>query len=169
MSPVPLLALVAVIAMMAIELLVSRRNERRLRAEGAAEPAGDVYGSMKFVYPACFIAMAVEAILRGVPPRSMQLAGLFVLVTSKALKTWVIASLGSNWSFHVLVRPGHRLVTRGPYRCLRHPNYIAIAGEIVGMGLLVGAPLTGTISLAAMGYLLRKRIDVEERALGLRA
>jgi methyltransferase len=169
MSSVPLLALAAVIAMMVIELLVSRRNGRRLRAEGAVEPADDVYGAMKFVYPACFIAMAVEGILGNAATHSVLVAGLLVLATSKALKAWVIVSLGTNWSFHVLVRPGHRLVTRGPYRYLRHPNYVAIIGEIVGIGLLVGAPVTGAISLGAMAYLLRRRIAVEERALGLRA
>jgi methyltransferase len=154
---------------MAIELLMSRRHERLLRAEGAVEPAGDVYESLRVVYPGCFIAMAAEGWLRHAPPYSMLVGGLLVLVASKALKAWVIASLGTSWSFHVLVRPSHQLVSRGPYRYLRHPNYLAIIGEIVGMALLVAAPITGLISLAAMGLLLRKRVAVEERALGLRA
>ena len=169
MSAVPLSALGAVLAMMGVELRISRRNEKRLRGEGAMEPPDDVYQSMRFVYPLCFISMAAEGWLRGPSRNLVPVAGLLVLLTSKALKTWVIVSLGSNWSFHVLVRPRHRLVTRGPYRYIRHPNYLAIAGEIIGMALLVGAPITGVISLGAMGLLLRKRIAVEERALGLRA
>jgi methyltransferase len=169
MSRVPLLALVAVLAMMGVELRISQRNEKRLRGEGAIEPPDDVYQSMRFVYPLCFIGMAAEGWLRGASPHLIPVAGLLVLLASKALKTWVIVSLGSKWSFHVLVRPRHRLVTRGPYRYLRHPNYLAIVGEIVGMALLVGASITGVISLGAMGFLLRRRITVEERALGLRA
>jgi methyltransferase len=169
MNAVPRLALGLVFAMMGIEFLVSRRNERRLRADGAIEPNDDVYGSLRVVYPACFIAMAVEGSLRGATPPAMLIAGVLVLGIAKALKAWVITSLGPSWSFHVLVRPAHRLVTGGPYRYLRHPNYLAIAGEIAGMALLVAAPVTGPISLAAMGLLLRRRIAVEERALGLRS
>jgi methyltransferase len=164
----PLLALAAVVAIMVVELRVSQGNERRLRAEGAVEPAGDVYRWMRFVYPLCFVAMAVEGLQRSTTPRPSLVAGVVVLAASKALKVWAVASLGTNWSFRVLVRPGHVLVSRGPYRYLRHPNYTAIAGEILGMALLVAAPLTGVISLASMACLLRQRIDVEERALGLR-
>ncbi len=80
----------------------------------------------------------------------------------------MIVSLGTNWSFHVLVRPAHRLISGGPYRYLRHPNYVAIAGEIGGMAMLVRAPVTGLLSAAAMAWLLWKRIAVEERALRLR-
>lgn len=169
MNLVPPLALAGVIALMAVELLVSQRNERRLRGEGALEPKDDVYRSLRIVYPACFIAMAVEGMLRSGTARALLLAGLLVLVGSKALKAWAIASLGASWSFHVLVRPRHALVTRGPYRYLRHPNYLAIGGEIVAMAMLVAAPATGLASFVAMAVLLRRRIAVEERALGLRA
>src|SRR5512133_3897089 len=163
MNPVPWLALAAVIVVLVIAMLVSRRHERRLRAEGAVEPPDDVYGLLRVVYPGCFVTMAVEGWLRGAPPYAVLVAGTLTLVLAKALKAWVIVSLGTSWSFHVLVRPAHRLVTGGPYRYLRHPNYLGIAGEIIGMAMLVGAPATGVVSLAAMALLLRKRIRVEER------
>ncbi len=169
MNVFPLLALAGVTAMMAIELRISRRHEQRLHEEGAIEPRDDVYKSLRLVYPAGFIAMAAEGLLRGGSAPPLLVAGLLVLAGSKALKAWVIGSLGASWSFHVLVRPHHLLVTRGPYRYLRHPNYLAIAGEIIGMALLVAAPVAGLISLASIVLLLRKRIAVEERALGLRA
>ncbi len=165
---IPAIALTAVIAVMAVELRISQRNERRLRQEGASEPRDDVYRGLRLVYPTCFIAMAAEGWWRASPAKTLVVAGAAVWVASKALKAWVIISLGPDWSFHVLVRRRHVLVTRGPYRFVRHPNYIAIMGEITGMALLVAAPVSGVVSLAAMGVLLMRRIAVEERVLGLR-
>ncbi len=173
----PLLALSVVIVLMAAELFLSRHNERRLRASAAIEPAGDVYPWLRIIYPASFIAMALEGLLReqtGLAGHAtgdtaaLVLAGGSIFVASKALKAWAIASLGGNWSFRVLVRPGRPLVTSGPYRYLRHPNYLAIGGELIGMAVTVFAPLTGIAALVAAGILLRKRIRIEERALGLR-
>jgi len=87
---------------------------------------------------------------------------------SKALKFWAIASLGGRWSFRVLVLPEAPLVTRGPYRFLRHPNYIAVMGELLSVALALAAPVTGTLALVTFAWLLSRRIACEERALGLR-
>jgi methyltransferase len=165
----PLAAFVAVASVMYVELRISRRHERLLRASGAHEPPGDVYRWMRLVYPAAFLAMTVEGLASPPGPTAAAVAGLVVLAAAKALKFWAIASLGVTWSFRVLVRPGEALVTTGPYRYLRHPNYLAIVGELTGMALLVRAPITGALSLISFGLLLRRRIAVEERALGLRA
>jgi methyltransferase len=89
------------------------------------------------------------------------------MVLSKSLKAWAIASLGYRWTYRVFVLPGAPLVSHGPYAFLRHPNYVAVLGELVSMALLVGARLTGPVSLLFFGFLLRRRIAAEERALGL--
>ncbi len=68
----------------------------------------------------------------------------------------------------MLVPPGAPLVAAGPYRWLRHPNYLAVAGEIAGAALLVGAFVSGALVLVGFGWLMRRRIAVEERALGRR-
>jgi methyltransferase len=65
----------------------------------------------------------------------------------------------------VLVLPDAALVSTGPYAHLRHPNYLAVFGEIAGFALMVGAHATGVISLLAFALLVRKRIAVEEKAL----
>jgi methyltransferase len=82
------------------------------------------------------------------------------------LKIWVISSLGWRWSFRVLVLPDAPLITTGPYRLMRHPNYLAVMGELVGMLLIVFAPVTGAISVIGFGLILRRRIRVEDRTLG---
>jgi len=96
------------------------------------------------------------------------LAGLAVFGLAKALKLWAIASLGERWSFRVLVLPGRALVARGPYRWMRHPNYLAVLGEISGVALTVWALVTGPLALAGFGALMWRRIGIEDRALDRR-
>jgi methyltransferase len=69
----------------------------------------------------------------------------------------------------VLVLPGAPLVSGGPYRLVRHPNYVGVVGELVAMALLSGARITGPLAVLGFGWLLLRRIAAEERALGLGA
>jgi methyltransferase len=159
---------VAVLVMMAGEAALSAHNAGVLRARGAVEPAGDVFGIMQWSYPLGFVLMGIEGALSGPAPPTVLSAGLVVFGLAKALKAWAIASLGVRWTFRVLVPPGDPLVTRGPYRVLRHPNYVAVAGEFIGVALTVWAPITGVVALIGFGGLLRRRIAVENLALGRR-
>jgi methyltransferase len=156
----------AVFIVMAGEAVLSRVNEIALRKQGAVEPPEDVYRTMQWAYPAAFAAMAIEGAWRGPSPVPALAAGLAVFGLAKALKMWAITSLGERWSFRVLVLPGRALVTSGPYRWMRHPNYLAVLGEILGVALTVWAPVTGAIALVGFGALVRQRIAIEERALG---
>ena len=166
-AAVTCIAVAAVFLMMLVESQLSRFNERTLRARGATEPADDVYPTMTWVYPGCFVAMGIEGILFGPAPGSSTLLGVALFGMAKALKFWAIATLGPRWTFRVLVPPGAPLVTGGPYAWVRHPNYLAVIGEFVSFAILVGAPLTGLGSVIGFGALLRRRIRVEERALGI--
>ena len=158
-------ALLVVMLMMLGESLISRRNERALRARGAIEPPGDVYATMQWVYPGAFIAMAAEGVLFGPPATEVAVAGAFLMAASKALKWWAMASLGPRWTFRVLIVPGAPLVTRGPYARWRHPNYMAVVGELVAMILLTAARLSGPLATAWFSWLMWRRIRVEDRAL----
>ena len=136
-----------------------------LRARGADEPANDVYPWMQVAYPASFVAMTAEASLRQRSFGNVVILGAVVFAIAKVLKYWAIATLGPRWTFRVLVPPGSTRVTTGPYRFLRHPNYLAVLGEFVGMGLMAEAPVTGVLSLLLFGVLILSRIKIEERAL----
>jgi methyltransferase len=162
------LSLVAVAAMMLVENRISKSNERWLRTQGAIEPPGDVYRTMQWAYPAAFAAMAVEGALFGPAPGPATLAGVVVFVAAKALKFWAMASLGARWTFRVLVLPGRPLIARGPYAFLRHPNYVGVVGELIGMALIVGARITGPVAALGFALLIRGRIQVEDEALGRR-
>lgn len=153
---------------MILEALVSRRNEGLLRAQGAAEPPGDVYAAMQVSYPGAFALMLVEGVLRGPRVDIAVAAGFTLFVGAKLLKYWAIMTLGQRWTFRVLVPPGSTLVAAGPYRLLHHPNYIAVVAELVGTALMAHAPVAGAVSVIGFGWLILRRIRVEEAALGLR-
>jgi methyltransferase len=171
-SPMPMLSiyllLFVVVPFLLVETLRSSRNIESLRRRGAIEPADDPYRIMSATYPTSFIAMALEGAWRGGPRAPWLLVGLAIFTLAKLLKFWAIVALGDRWSFRNLALPGAPLVSRGPYRFLRHPNYVAVAGELLGVAIFMPAPITGAIYLLAMGLIIRKRIAVEERALGLR-
>jgi methyltransferase len=156
----------AALLVMGGEALLSSTNERQLRARGAIEPDNDVIDRMRWAYPAAFMAMGVEGALSGPAPRDMLMAGLALFGLAKALKAWAISSLGSKWSYRVLVVPGEPLVSTGPYRFLSHPNYLAVVGEIVSVAAIVWAPITGILSTIGFGWLMIARIRIEDRALG---
>jgi methyltransferase len=164
---VPVAALAVVAVMMFTELRRSRINERALRRNGAVEPPDDVYRAMAIVYPGMFIAMAAEGAFLGPAATTWLITGVVMFAAAKALKLWAISALGPRWSYRVLVVPAAPLVMSGPYARLRHPNYVAVFGEIAGFALIVSAKATGVLSLAVFAILMRKRIAVEERALGL--
>ena len=163
-----LLLCIAFIPML-LEARRSAANERILRARGAVEPADDVYRAMQLAYPACFLTVVLEAWVKGSGVGAIAVAGGLLFAAAKALKYWAIATLGERWTFRVLVPPGSTRTNGGPYRLMRHPNYVAVVGELVGFAMLGQAPIAGAIAIASFGALLRARVRVEERALGLRS
>ena len=154
---------------MILEARISTANDRRLRAAGAIEPDGDVYRWMQAAYPGCFLVMLVEAWWRGSGLTTIAIIGAAVFVAAKALKYWAIATLGERWTFRVLMPARSRRTLDGPYRFFRHPNYIAVVGELLGFALLAQAPAAGAGAMLGFGALLAARIRVEERALDLRS
>jgi methyltransferase len=182
-SPLNSIAFVAamVVGFMLAELRVSLRHERLLRAAGAIEPPGDVYRAMAVLYPASFVVMALEGAWRSsmmiegvwrasstsmpVGGPSWFASGVVLFAASKALKYWAIRSLGERWSFRVLVQPGRPLVRTGPYAFLAHPNYVAVVGELVATAMMVGAPVSGPLMIAAFGVVLWRRVQFESGVL----
>jgi len=166
-----------VFGLMLAETRVSVRNERALRARGAVEPRGDVYLAMLILYPLAFGLMGAEGMSQSklaaqVADSSSSssgpawwLTGILLMLASKGLKYWAIASLADRWTFRVLVLPGLPLVRTGPYRYLNHPNYVAVMGELLGMALMMSAWTTGPVMILLFGIALIIRLKVETRAL----
>lgn len=157
------LLLAAVFVPMLIEARLAATNERAQRERGGIEPPGDVYQIMRVAYPGVFLAMIVEGAWQ--PGHEQLMIGAAVFIAAKLLKWSAILTLGPAWTFRVIVRPGAPLVAAGPYRWLRHPNYVAVVGELAGVALMSGARVAGPLGTAFFIVLVLKRIRVEERAL----
>jgi methyltransferase len=92
-------------------------------------------------------------------------APLVIFILLQAARLWVIASLGPYWTTRIITLPGAALIRRGPYRYLRHPNYLIVAGEIVALPLVFGEVWVALIFSALNAMLLAWRIRVEEGVL----
>jgi methyltransferase len=149
-----------------IELAVSRRNERALRARGAVEHGRGHYPWMVALHASFLASCLLEPALLG-RTFAWPLAGplLAALALAMALRVWAIRALRGRWCTRVLTVPGLPAETGGPYRFLAHPNYVAVQAEILALPLVHGAWLTAAVFGALNLALLRARIRVEEAAL----
>jgi methyltransferase len=160
-------ALVAVVAgMRLVELAISRRHIARLKARGAVEVGFSHYPWMAAVHASFLVACVLEVWLLDrpwVPPLGS--AMLVLLIAAAALRYWVIATLGERWSTRVVLVPGEPPVATGPFRWLRHPNYLAVVVEFLALPLVHTGWLTAIFFSAANALVLRARVAVEEAAL----
>ena len=152
-----------------IELAYSRRNERRIRARNAAVPsaAGSSFKWIVLTNAALFTLPAVERFLRRrhrVPAAVMAIGWLGAL-GGLALRLSVLRSLRQAWTVRALVPADLPVVDRGPYRFIRHPNYLALGLEFAGLPLLGGAYVSAVVLSVVNGWLLSERIQQEEALL----
>lgn len=159
--------LVAVAALgRGVELVIAERNRRRLLAKGAVETGAGHYPWMVGLHAAWLASAPAEVWLLDrpfLPWLAYPMLALFALAT--ALRWWVIAALGERWTTRILVLPEAPLVTGGPYRFLRHPNYLAVVVELAALPLVHTAWLTALLAAVSNAAILRVRIAAEERAL----
>lgn len=147
------------------EVAVSRRNEARLRARGAVEAGAGHYPVMVALHTAFLAACVAEVRLLERPfVPALATGALAVLLAASALRAWTLATLGGRWTTRVLVLPDEEPVAAGPYRHLRHPNYLAVVLEVAALPLVHTAWATALAFSAANAVLLRVRIRTEERA-----
>jgi methyltransferase len=157
-------ALYVVVALVAAQRLVelgwARRNLARLRGRGGIEYGAEHYPLIVGLHAAWLLAMVVFIPADATPDPFM--LALYVLL--QPLRYWAIASLGEYWTTRVIVVPGSTPVRRGPYRFLRHPNYLIVAIEIpllpAAFGAWIMAAVFGVLNVA----LLVRRIAVERAA-----
>jgi methyltransferase len=128
------------------------------------------YLGMVLVHTTWFLAIAVERGFRGwQPPDLLLLFSVLIFCLAQALRLWAITSLGRQWNVQVMA-PAHSssdpgIVTTGPYRYIRHPNYLAVILEFFSLPLLSGAPVTAVVWSMLNGVVLRYRIRAEEEHL----
>lgn len=163
----PFVVVVCLVALERLaELVVSRRNAAWSFARGGREYGRGHYPVMVVLHSGFLVAMLVEAFVRR-PEVSPALAWsmLALVVAAQALRWWCILALGPAWNTRVIVVPGGERVDRGPYRWLRHPNYVAVVLEGLALPLVHGAWVTAAVFTVLNAWLLTVRIRAEDRAL----
>jgi methyltransferase len=162
-----LLLLAAVALERGAELLLSARNARLARARGGVESGQGHYPVMAIFHGVFLAACALEVVLLRRPfPGVVGWIALAVAVGAQALRYWAIATLGWRWNTRIVVVPGAAPVTGGPYRLVRHPNYVAVIAEMLALPLVHWAWVTALVFSLGNAWLLRVRIRAEEQALG---
>lgn len=147
------------------ELILSARNVRRLLARGGVEHGRGHFPMlvvMHTLFPLCLIA---EVVVLGARPGRWAPLWVGLWLAAQGLRWASMRALGERWISRVIVVPGEALVHRGPYRWLRHPNYLAVVIEILAAPLMFGAWRTALAFSAANLLALRVRIRCEEQAL----
>lgn len=146
------------------ELALSRHNERGVRGSRAAARS---YPLMVAAHVALCTLPLVEVSVRGRRPRAGRPTGVWlgVLGAATALRWWSIRSLGRSWNVRAVVPADLRPVTRGPYRFVRHPNYLAVALEFAALPLAGGATWCAIGLSLVNAAVLADRIRAEERLL----
>jgi methyltransferase len=148
------------------ELVVARRNERWSRSHGAIEVGAGHYPLIVALHTGLLVGALLEVGLASRPfLPALGWPMLVLVIGSQALRWWCIATLGRQWNTRILVIPGARRITAGPYRWLPHPNYVAVVVEGAALPLVHTAWLTAVAFTVLNAVLLRTRITAENRAL----
>jgi methyltransferase len=149
-----------------LEMRLSRRHQRALAARGATRAPEPGFALMVALHTGVLVAAALEVVgLRRPFTPALGVPALVVFALSNGLRAWVIATLGPHWNVQVVGSLDLGVVTGGPYRWVRHPNYVAVFVELLALPLVHGAWLTAAAGAALHVVVLRRRLALEEAVL----
>jgi methyltransferase len=149
-----------------VELTISQRRRAAMRARGAAPVPERHFLAMVVLHTGILLACLAEAWLSGRPAMPwLALPALAVLLGATLLRWWVIATLGPHWNVKIMASLSLGVVTGGPYRFVRHPNYVAVFLELAALPLVHSAYFTALVGAAAHLWVLAHRIRAEDEVL----
>jgi methyltransferase len=159
----PSVALLAFVTLQRlVELPIAQANTKRLLAAGGHEVGASHYPLIVTLHAAWLITLWWLA-----PGRTIDIPFLLLFLLIEAGRVWVLRTLGNRWTTRIIVVPGEQLVVGGPYRFVRHPNYLVVIGEIAVLPLVFGLWDVAIIFSLLNAAVLTVRIRTENRALGL--
>jgi len=147
------------------ELIIARRNERTVLSEGAVEYDREGYRVIVAMHAAFFLSFIAEYYFLKRSLNTLWPLLLLIIVLAEALRYWAISSLGKYWNTKILVIAGTSLISKGPYKYIRHPNYLAVVIEIAVIPLIFSCYITSVLFTFFNFIVLRRRIRIEESAL----
>jgi methyltransferase len=159
-----LLAAVAILRF--VELGISRRNQQRMLASGAVRVSEPHFKWIVVVHTGVLIGAALEVVLLRRPFLPVLAATMFVLfLASNLMRFWVVRALGNLWSVQVMDSTRIGVVTTGPFRFVRHPNYTGVILEMISLPLIHTAWITAIAASVGYSIALSMRIRSEESVL----
>ena len=166
-SVIAYLALLAAVGLgRLVELWISKRNQKALIEQGASRVSERHYSWMVALHASVLVAASLEVIFLHrpfVPALAIPMSVLFLL--ANALRWWVIRLLRIHWNVQVMDSTRVGIVTSGPYRWVRHPNYLGVFVELVSLALIHTAWLTAIYAGVGYAMVLRTRLQAEDRVL----
>jgi methyltransferase len=158
--------LVAVAALRLLELRISKHHQRQMLGRGAAKVDEPRFRWMVLLHTAVLVGAAVEVVFLHRPFIPALAAVMFVIfVAANAVRWWVIRTLGEHWNVQVVDSTRLGVVTSGPFRFVRHPNYAAVFAEMIALPLIHTAWITAVVGALAHAVVLSQRLATEERVL----
>lgn len=148
-----------------VELFVAKRNEKWMLRQGAFEAGARHYPLMVMMHITFFLSLPLEVSIvdRSLSPFGPALLTVFLI--AQVARVWCLSSLGKFWNTKILILPGADVVQKGPYRFIRHPNYVIVTTELLVLPLLFNAYFTAIVFSLLNLWMLSVRIPVEEKAL----
>jgi methyltransferase len=149
------------------ELILAKHNEKKMLAKGAVEYDKTGYKYIVIMHTFFFLSLISEKIFftRELNPYWITLFSVFIF--TQFVRYWVITSLGEYWNTRIIVLKGSQLIKKGPYKFIKHPNYIVVAIELAAIPLIFSCYFTAIIFTILNINLLRRRIKIESSVLGL--
>jgi methyltransferase len=149
-----------------IELVISRRHQRVLRALGSTQVHDPHFRWMVVLHSAILVGAGLEVVLFDrsfIPLLAVVMATIFLL--AEGLRWWVIWTMGRHWNVQVMNSVHLGVVSDGPFRCVRHPNYAAVFIELIALPFIHTAWLTALLGSIGHVWILSKRVSLEEAML----
>lgn len=151
-----------------VELYIARRNEQWMKAHGGIEKGKEHYKWFFILHSFFFLSILFEVLLRQKTSMELNTYLFSIFLLTQLARVWCIQSLGRFWNTKIIVLPNVALVRRGPYKYIKHPNYVIVGIELFIIPLLFGAYYTAIAFPIFHLILMRIRIPLEEKALKLK-
>ncbi|TSB45639.1 isoprenylcysteine carboxyl methyltransferase family protein [Alkalicoccobacillus porphyridii] len=154
-----------VIAQRLAEVVVAKSNERWMKERGAFEAGASHYPVMVALHSCFFVSLLVEVTVESLTWSIWSVLPLVIFLLAQIIRVWALVSLGRYWNTKIIVLPDADPIQRGPYRWIRHPNYLVVVLEILFLPLIFQAYVTAILFSLFNVVMLMVRVKIEEEAL----
>ncbi len=148
-----------------IEVVIANRNARWIKSQGGYEAGREHYTFIIGTHVFFFLSLIIEVTVNWNHFAKWSFIPLIIFLLAQMGRTWALSSLGRFWNTRIMILPGAKVVAKGPYQYVRHPNYVIVVTEIAMLPLIFQAYWTAIMFTVINALVLSIRIKEEETAL----